>query len=128
MTRGDFDETAARARLERAREEYAAARVAAVAAYDRRADALDEVRAAEEAYAIARAFDGRPPRVGDKVVAGLAPGYPEGVVVGVRVTRSARRREAASVHVTVSTDVGEYVARRPVPLEVRAEQRKAATL
>lgn len=115
MTRGDFDETAARAALDRARSRYADARAEAVRALDARAAARDALVAAEREYALIVAFDGKPPRVGDKVVAGLAPGYPEGTVVGVRVSQPhGRTTRATSVSIDVETPVGTYVARRLV--------------
>lgn len=121
MTRGDFDETAARAALDRARSRYEAARAEAVRAYDDRRDALDALKAAEDEYALAVAFDGKPPHVGDVVRAGVAEGYPAGVIVAIRVVKPQNvAGRASSVHLTVDTPRGTYVARHLV------EPRKAA--
>lgn len=115
MTRGDFDETAARAALDWARSRWAAASAAAREALDARIEARDALVAAEREYALVVAFDGRPPRVGDTMRAGVADGYPEGRVVDVRVVQpDGRTARASSVHVTVETARGTYVARRLV--------------
>lgn len=121
MTRGDFDETAARADLDRARSRYEAARADAVRAYEARAATRAALTEAEERYALVAIFGGEPPRIGDVVRAGLAEGYPEGRIVGIRiVTPDGRTTRVSSVHLTVETPAGTYVARRLV------EPRKAA--
>lgn len=115
LTSRQFDETAARADLDRARSRYAAARANAVRAYDERAAALADLKCCEDEYALMVAFDGRPPRVGDVMREGVAPGYPEGRIVEIRIVKpNGLSLPATSVHVTVETPRGTYVARRLV--------------
>lgn len=124
MTRGDFDETAARAAVERARERHVAATDAATCAYAVRRETKAALDEAEEHYALVMAFDGAPPSIGDPVPPREADGYPEGRIAAMRVVRGDSRTptKATSVHLTIETSRGTYVARHLVApsREVRA--------
>lgn len=93
---------------EAAAAELAAAREAAVVAYERRAAALDALAAARQTLEIARLFPSGPPFVtGDRVAA--SPGFPAGVIIGVHlgpVGRVGQHRSPEQYVATVRGDDG----------------------